>query len=157
MLSLLLLLYASNVIFRGKCVVVWEVDLWMRVWLRAFLISLSYSLSLFLHLCVRTLSHLLHKVRLHSVLFPLWSRRQKEKRINPPSAAMGSPPLCSPTGHAPSPHTHHHQQHPHIFGHGLSLSSSTGPLSLVTSFSSASSPQNPPSSTSSDVAVVKRE
>lgn len=43
-----------------------------------------------------------HCLRTHCCLFNyfLWliSRRQKEKRINPPSAAMGSPTICSVAG-----------------------------------------------------------
>ncbi|ODN01394.1 POU domain, class 2, transcription factor 1 [Orchesella cincta] len=62
------------------------------------------------------------------------NRRQKEKRINPPSGGMGSP-IGSP----------HPPMHPHgmFTPHGMNLGSAGGPLSLVTGFGGSS----PPSST----------
>jgi class 2 POU domain transcription factor len=79
-------------------------------------------------------------------------RRQKEKRINPPSAAMGSPTICSVAGPNPSS----------MFASianslaGGSLSGIGNPISLVTtsahSFAGAGGPPSAP-----QAPVVKSE
>ncbi|XP_021963860.1 protein nubbin isoform X6 [Folsomia candida] len=70
-------------------------------------------------------------------------RRQKEKRINPPSAGMGSP-LGSPS----HPSMHHAMFSPH----GMS----GAPLSLVTSYPSSPS-HTPPHSTNNNPLTIKSE
>lgn len=82
---------------------------------------------------------------LHSFFYYFWSRRQKEKRINPPS---GGSPMGSPTHHPQMPHS--------IFGpHGLSLNSSGSPIPLVTGY--GGSPNHTPNSTNSQNSVIKQE
>ncbi|XP_021963856.1 protein nubbin isoform X2 [Folsomia candida] len=91
------------------------------------------------------ISILAENLNMEKEVIRVWfcNRRQKEKRINPPSAGMGSP-LGSPS----HPSMHHAMFSPH----GMS----GAPLSLVTSYPSSPS-HTPPHSTNNNPLTIKSE